>query len=38
MEHASIEHPRIDRAAHDRAAHERPSTMGKTQATRRASR
>ncbi len=38
MEHASIEHPRIDRAAHDRTAHERPSTMGKTQATRRASR
>ncbi len=38
MEHASIEHPRIDRAAHDRTAHERPLTMGKTQATRRASR
>ncbi|MET3620617.1 hypothetical protein ABIC49_002228 [Burkholderia ambifaria] len=38
MEHASIEHPRIDRAAHDRTAHARPSAMGKTQATRRASR
>ncbi len=33
MEHASIEHPPIDRTAH-----ERPSAMGKTQATRRASR